>query len=144
MKTIVVGVDGSEHADKALDFAAEEAALRGARLLIVAAWQMPHVMDAVAVLAAEWVEGLRREAEALVGEAVERVMQSWRLECCEGRAVEGHPVRVILEQAKAADMIVLGTRGRGGFAGLLLGSVTAQVIHHARCPVVVVRSGPDA
>jgi nucleotide-binding universal stress UspA family protein len=58
---------------------------------------------------------------------------------CEGRAIEGQPAGVLLKEAEQADMIVVGSRGHGGFANLLLGSVTQQVVHHAPCPVVVVR-----
>ena len=71
--------------------------------------------------------------------AVARVAELQPSVSCEGKAVEGHPTAAILKEAEQADMIVVGSRGRGGFANLLLGSVTQQVVHHALCPVVVVR-----
>jgi nucleotide-binding universal stress UspA family protein len=58
---------------------------------------------------------------------------------CEGIAVEGQAADVLLQEAQDADLLVVGNRGRGGFASLLLGSVSQQVVHHASCPVIIVR-----
>jgi nucleotide-binding universal stress UspA family protein len=139
VKTIVVGVDGSKHAEAALEFAAEEASLREARLLVVYAWEIPMAFGPNAVYPAELLQGLPDEAESIVQGAVARVRDLQAQVACEGRAIEGHPAAVLLEEAEHADMLVVGSRGRGGFTSLLLGSVTQQVIHHALCPVVVVR-----
>jgi nucleotide-binding universal stress UspA family protein len=139
MNTIVVGVDGSEHGEAALAFAAEEAALRGAHLLIVCAWETPMVVAPMGYYPAEAFEGLAENAKSIAQSAVARVAELQPVVTCEGRAIEGQPAAVLLKEAEQADMIVVGSRGRGGFANLLLGSVTQQVVHHAPCPVVVVR-----
>jgi nucleotide-binding universal stress UspA family protein len=139
MKTVLVGIDGSPHGEAALDFAAEEASLRGAGLLMVCAWEMPMVIDPMAAYPGEWFERMQEDADGLVRAAMARVKESYPAVSTEGKAIEGHPAVVLLEEAKNAGMIVLGSHGRGEFASLLLGSVAQQVIHHAICPVVVVR-----
>jgi nucleotide-binding universal stress UspA family protein len=139
MNTIVVGVDGSKQGEAALEFAAEEAALRGARLLIVGAWEIPMMIEPVGVYPGESFEGLREDTESIVQAAVARVRELQPVVACEGKAIEGRPAALLLKEAEHADMIVVGSRGRGGFASLLLGSVSQQVVHHAPCPVVVVR-----
>ena len=139
MQTIVVGVDGSPHGEAALEFAAEEAALRGARLRVVCAWEFPMVVAPMGVYPAESFEGLRDDVEALVQASVARVAEIQPLVECEGVTSEGQPAAVLLKEAEDADMIVVGSRGRGSVASLLLGSVSQEVVHHASCPVVVVR-----
>ena len=141
MKKVLVGMDGSPHSEAALDFAAEEASLRGAGLLVVCAWELPMVVDPMAAYPGEWFERMQQDADDLVKTAVARVKESYPAVQTQGKAIEGHPAVVLLEEAKSADMIVLGSHGRGEFASLLLGSVAQQVIHHATCPVVVVRLG---
>ena len=142
MKTIVVGVDGSEGGKAALEFAVEEAALRGARLKVVTAWEIPPAV--VAGLAADsgffdqsLIEA-RQHAEAIVADAVARAAQLQPSVVLEPRVVEGHEAKTLLEEAKDAMLIVVGSRGHGGFTGLLLGSISQQVVNHARCPVTVV------
>ena len=139
MQTIVVGVDGSPHGEAALEFAAEEAALRGARLRVVCAWEFPMVVAPMGVYPAESFEGLRDDVQALVQASVARVAEIQPLVACEGVTSEGQPAAVLLKEAEDADMIVVGSRGRGSVASLLLGSVSQEVVHHASCPVVVVR-----
>jgi len=142
METIVVGVDGSACALSALGFAAEEAALRGARLRIVSAWEVPPAVYGVGFapgLDQSMLDSLRENTEAIVREAVaeaERLQPSVQ---CEGATLEGQPAEVLLHEAQDASLIVVGNRGRGGFASLLLGSVSQQVVHHAPCPVLVIR-----
>ena len=137
MTVIVVGVDGSEHADRALEFAAGEATLRGARLVIICAWELPTIISGSAP--PRYFEDLRHEAERIVQAAVARAAALQPGLSGEGKAIEGQPAAVLLKEAEHADMIVVGSRGRGGFASLLLGSVSQQVLHHAMCPVIVVR-----
>lgn len=138
MKTIVVGIDGSKHAEAALELAAEEAFLRGARLVIVSAWELPSGLTP-GVYPPEVLDGPRADADILVNAAVARVAGLQPQVASEGKEIEGQPAAVLLKEAEHATMIVVGSRGRGGFSSLLLGSVSQQVVHHAPCPVVVVR-----
>ncbi|MGE5274298.1 MAG: universal stress protein [Verrucomicrobiota bacterium] len=145
METIVVGVDGSECARDALTSAAGEAALRGSRLRIVCAWDVPPYVYAggfAPSLDRATLDGFRENAEAVVRQAVAEVQRVQPSVACEGEALEGQPAEVLLHEAEGASLIVVGNRGRGGFASLLLGSVSQQVVHHAPCPVLVVRAAP--
>lgn len=139
MKTVVVGVDGSDHAEAALEFALEEAALRGASLRIISAWELPSSVALSGVSTPEVFDIFPQEAQTVLVKALARAMELQSTVPCEGKLVEGPAASALLEEARDAFMIVLGSRGRGGFANLLLGSVTQQVVHHATCPVVVVR-----
>ncbi len=140
METIVVGVDGSECARAALEIAAREAELRGAHLRVVSVWEVPISMGAVALGNQSIIDGLREGAEAIVRDAIAEAKQRHPSVQYEGVAVEGQAAEVLLHKALDASLIVVGNRGRGGFASLLLGSVSQQVVHHAPCPVLVIRS----
>lgn len=139
VKTIVVGVDGSTHAGGALDFALEEAALRDAELHIVSAWEIPPGIAFAAVYTAEALDAFRAEAQTILSEALAHAAVTRPAVRCVGKVVEAAPADALLGEARDAGMVVVGSRGRGGFASLLLGSVSQQVVHHAACPVVVVR-----
>jgi len=142
VETIVVGVDGSQCARAALEFAAREAALREARLRIICAWEIPPAVFAGGFapgLDQPTLDGFRDGAETVVREAVAAAQQLQSTIACEGKAVQGQPAEVLLQEAREADLIVVGNRGHGGFASLLLGSISHQVVHHASCPVTVVR-----
>lgn len=143
MGTIVVGVDGSECAHAALSFAAEEAALRGAQLRVVSAWEIPPGVYAgglAPVLDQETLDSFRQNAQTVVDQAVAEVAGLQPSVQCEGATVEGQPSEVLLQEAEGASLIVVGNRGRGGFASLMLGSVSQQVVHHAPCPVLIIRA----
>jgi nucleotide-binding universal stress UspA family protein len=137
--TIVVGVDGSEHGDRALAWAIDEARLRSARLRLVCAWHVPAaVYGAPGFVPPVDVDSTVREvAEKSVEEAAAKAREAG----IEADAVirEGHAAQVLLEAADDADLLVIGSRGHGGFSGLLLGSVSAQCAHHAPCALVIVR-----
>ena len=143
METIIVGVDGSECARAALERAVHEAALRGARLRVVCAWEIPAGVYAGEGFGGELdpltLDSLRKHAEEIVREAVAKAKGVQPSLECNGEIVEGQPAQVLLHEATDADLIVVGNRGRGGFKSLLLGSVSQQVVHHAPCPVLVVR-----
>lgn len=142
METIVVGVDGSDCAGAALEFAAREAARRRARLRIVCAWDIPPAVYGggfAPELDKPTLEGFRVGAETVADEAVAAAKRLEPAIQCEGKAAQGQPAEVLLEEGRDADLIVVGNRGHGGFASLLLGSVSHQVVHHAPCPVTVVR-----
>lgn len=142
METIVVGVDGSQGARAALEYATREAALRRAQLRVVYAWQISPVVYSSGY-APDLDEGFNEAAETLAREAVAAVKELDGTVECEGEAVEGQPALVLLREARDADLIVVGNRGHGGFASLLLGSVSHQVVQHAHCPVTVVRGKND-
>ncbi len=142
MKTIVVGVDHAEGARAALRFALEEARLRGAALRAVHVWQVqlsiPGIEAASEPLGTE-LDELRRAAGAALETTLAEVGADGAGVEVERRVVEGAPGAVLVAESRDADLLVLGSRGGGGFAELLLGSVSQQVSHRADCPVVIVR-----
>ena len=144
MKTIVVGVDGSAGGEAALDFAMAEAAAKQARLVIVSAHAVPPLVVAGVAAESGFFEPARSEAhehaESVAAAAVARVREAQPTLECEEKVVAGQQAGAILDAAEGADLIVVGRRGHGGFAGLLLGSVSQQVVQHSHCPVVVVPS----
>jgi nucleotide-binding universal stress UspA family protein len=134
---VVVGVDGSEPSRVALRWAAEEARARDAELVVVHAWGLP-------VAAATPFDGMPDVALYESGERTlleesmaEPALQGVR---ASGHLVAGGPARSVLELAEGAGLIVVGSRGRGRLAGAILGSTSRQVVHHAECPVVVLRA----
>ena len=137
MDRIVVGVDGSESAQAALVWALEEGRVRSAQVDVVTAWHEPYVAPTMAAVVPD---------PAVFSEAAERTLDRAVDEAgaaADGLTIERHVVRgnaasALLDVAKGAALLVVGSRGRGGFAGLLLGSISQQVVHHATCPVVVV------
>ena len=138
---IVVGVDGSTAARKALEWALDEARLREAELDVVYAWHYPYfaaMPTGVPIIESELLE---EGAEKTLAAALEDVDTSGVT--IHRRTVSGPAAMALIEMSEDADLIVLGSRGHGGFAGLVLGSVSQQVVSHAHCPVVVVREGPD-
>lgn len=138
---VVVGVDGSEAAAAALRWAAEEARLRGAALQVVHAWEVPY--PAELAFAGGTYAAMEQAAHEVVAEALTDA--GLIADEVDHQVVQSTPSRAILEAAGEATLVVVGSRGRGGFAGLLLGSVSHQVSQHAGCPVVVVpQVGPDA
>jgi nucleotide-binding universal stress UspA family protein len=134
---IVVGVDGSPHARRALVHAVAEARLRGAVVDAVLAyappadWSAPEFGVLVPRAEADVVEDARRLLDRELVDVPDDVH-------VEPIVVAGPAARALLETAKGADLLVVGSRGRGGFMGLLLGSTSHQVVTHATCPVVVV------
>jgi nucleotide-binding universal stress UspA family protein len=148
MAKIVVGVDGSDASKDALRWAIDEARLRGVPVEAVHAWQAPLLPpDAGAALAPggaalEMTALLPQVAEAanrLVEEVVQEIAGDDAGVEIRPRAVEGPPATVLIDAASAADLLVVGSRGHGGFTGLLVGSVSLQAVQHAPCPVVICR-----
>jgi nucleotide-binding universal stress UspA family protein len=136
---IVVGIDGSEGSLRALSWAGREARLRGATLEVVAVWTYPiPVLLFPAAPAFPEVETLANETHDLIDGALDKVAEDVAGVSIERRAIEGSAPAVLLDRAKDADLLVLGSRGLGGFGGLLLGSVSQQCAQHATSPVVVV------
>jgi nucleotide-binding universal stress UspA family protein len=139
MNGIVVGVDGSEGSTHALTWAATEARLRGALLTVVHAWHPPYVGGGYPLVPAIYdLELYEKSAQQVLDEAVDAVDPSGLTGGVAGQLVEGGAASALLAATQDADLVVVGARGVGGFLGLLIGSVSTQVTHHASCPVVVV------
>lgn len=135
---VVVGVDGSEPSLRALRFAMKEARMRGARLRVVHAFVSPTLQGVRVPV--EYFEGLKTAAEAVLDDAVSGVLTSSDGEAPEivrSVVAEGASAALVAE-SKGADLLVVGSRGLGGFQSLLVGSVSMQCVHHAHCPVTVV------
>ncbi|MFJ2473813.1 universal stress protein [Streptomyces sp. NPDC087659] len=145
---VVVGVDGSPAGEAAVDFAFAEAALCGAGVLALHAWtpwnaplpppqdpSMPYANPPGAVTEAE---------ERLLAEALAGRRETYPGVPVEHRLVRGDTRKALIEASGSARILVVGARGRGGFKGLLLGSVSQAMLHHAHCPVAVVRGGGGA
>jgi len=141
---VVVGVDGSSHSLDALRWAAQEARLRHASIEAVYAWRPPYIGEAggMAAVAVSW-DQLADSAQAALDLAVDTVAVEAPDVTFERRCLEGPPALTLVEESKDAMMLVVGSRGHGGFLGLLLGSVAHHVAHHAPCPVVVVPPPAD-
>lgn len=137
--SVVVGVDGSEPAAAALDWAVREAAREGRRLSVVHACGLPGAMqDFEDIVANE--RGLRSVGRSIAREAVREARLTDPTVGVEGVVTMGHPDNVLLEASETADMLVVGARGRGTIASALLGSVSARLARESHCPVVVVRT----
>jgi nucleotide-binding universal stress UspA family protein len=143
---IVVGVDGSKESQAALRWALEEARLRGASLTALHAWTYPVVPGRGIAPAALVIppDVVRREAEELLESAVSEAFEGAPEPLVRRVAIEGSPAESLVEASKDADLLVVGSRGRGGLSGVLLGSVSRQCAHDAWCPVVIVRPGRRA
>jgi nucleotide-binding universal stress UspA family protein len=137
MNKIVVGVDGSAGSQVALEWAAAEARLRGARLEPVIAWELPPMTEYYYVPTRSEVE---RAAVAAVEKMVAQLDSTGIV--VEPETVEASPAVALVRAASDADLLVVGTTGHGAFVGMMLGSVSLRVVTHAPCPVVVVPSPP--
>lgn len=135
---IVVGVDGSRGARRALRWALAEAGRRGATVDVVHAWSPTVLLASPYVSAYVDPELEGNEAKQLLEEVVAEEVDARTGVLVNPFVAEGHAAAVLLDRAEGAELLVVGSRGRGGFAGLLLGSVSQQCVHHATCPVVVV------
>jgi nucleotide-binding universal stress UspA family protein len=136
---IVVGIDGSGSSEAALRWAIGQARLTGGPVDAVISWRIPvdFGMGGAGVIATFDWEGV---ATSTLAETVGRVLGSSDGELVTQRVVMGHPAHVLLDAAEDAALLVVGSRGRGGFTGMLLGSVSQHVVARAACPVVVVRA----
>lgn len=144
---IVVGVDGSAPSQRAVTWAADQAARRGANLEIVSVWEPPDFGPEAYEYAPpgpDVDEAAVDEARRRAAGAAELARQVLPAEQVRTTVLCGGAAEVLVEKSKDADLLVVGSRGRGGFRGLLLGSVSQQCAGHASCPVVVVRSARTA
>ena len=137
---IVVGIDGSANGAAALQWAVAEARAHNAELYAVHAFETPFHLVGMGEPTPVTVDtdAVKEAAAALLNEVVDSVAGGDAGVVIHRELGEGPPASVLREAAQGADLLVVGTRGRGGFTELLLGSVSSQVTHHAPCPVVVV------
>jgi nucleotide-binding universal stress UspA family protein len=139
--SIVVGIDGSESARLAAQWAAREARLRNASVRLVSAWDIPTYgfsFGAVGI-SDNMIKAMQNAAEDNLAKATEEIRAIAKEIDVSTEVVEGQAAGVLLEAARDADLLVVGSRGLGGFRELLLGSVSQQCANHAGCPVVIVR-----
>jgi nucleotide-binding universal stress UspA family protein len=137
-RRIVVGVDGSDGSKSALRWAAWMAETTGSGLDVIAAWEMSALYgwSALSVLPANYTP--QPEIEKSLNDTVAEVFGAERPQDMRVKVLEGPVVQTLLSAATGALMIVVGSRGHGGFTGMLLGSVSARVAEYAKCPVLVV------
>jgi nucleotide-binding universal stress UspA family protein len=141
MSGIVVGIDGSHHSTRALEWALKEGAIQHAPVTVLTVHVVP---------ASPWTgnpvilpqdpaeqEKILRAAEDMTATATSQLGGS-RPASVMVRAVTGYPAEELIEASRDADLVVVGSRGGGGFAKLMVGSVSSQLVQHAHCPVVVV------
>jgi nucleotide-binding universal stress UspA family protein len=136
MSKIIVGIDGSEQSSDALRWAIDHAGPDD-EIVATHSWQIPPMSGF------EFPAYNPAEVEVYAHQLVERVVSEVVPEGADGPKVttavhHGHPGRVLIDESADAELIVVGSRGFGGFRGLLLGSVSTYVVHHATCPVVVI------
>lgn len=137
---VVVGIDGSPCSLLALGYAFDRAVERDVRLRVIRAWTPPPP---------QYIPFDHDPAEITAAErsALDDLLVDWRQKYPQvevvAEVVADAPSRALVNASRAADLVVVGSRGRGGFRGLLLGSVSQQVLHHSRCPVAVVREMPS-
>ncbi len=135
---IVVGVDGSAPSVKALEWAVDQAARTGAKVEAVQAWEVP-TMYGSGMMVLPGGEEFDKSAKQSLENAVGQVLGGRRDVDVEYHTIGGHPAKSLIDMAEGADLLVVGSRGHGGFVGSLIGSVSHYCVNHAACPVVVVR-----
>ncbi|THJ67465.1 universal stress protein [Arthrobacter echini] len=139
VRTIVVGVDGSASSVAALQLAASLMPLAGEVIHAVAAWQQPFVLSPYTPM--EW--NYEEVSQRALDQALTDAFPDGGPAGLESRTVQGAPAPVLIEESKHASMVVVGSRGLGGFAGLLLGSVSSAVAERVSCPVLVSHGAPQ-
>jgi nucleotide-binding universal stress UspA family protein len=143
---IVVGIDGSDDSKGALRWAARQAELTATTVEAVTAWQLPVTFGTVWQMPATYGKShdlshvdFAADAKKTLEAAIEEVLGSEPHVTVTRHLVSGHPAPVLIEAARHAALLVVGRSGHGGFAGMVIGSVSQHCVSHAACPVVVVR-----
>jgi nucleotide-binding universal stress UspA family protein len=133
---IVVGVDGSDNSDRALKWALKEARLRAVGLRLIHAFNFDTVAGKFPVGLS--VEKVEKDAQAILDEILTHVRETDAGIDIDGVLVPGSAARALVEASTNAELLVVGSRGLGGIAGALMGSVSIACVHHAACPILVV------
>ena len=141
-RPVVVGIDDSSISEAALAFAFEAAAARGVGLVVVHAWSPTAIDDALAPVM-DWGAAMAEE-DAVLGERLAGWEQKYPGVAVRRTVVRDGAVRALVAASRDAQLVVVGSRGRGNATGLLLGSVSHGVLHASHCPVAIVRPGTDS
>jgi len=136
---ILVGVDGSPASVDAVEWAAHQAELTGADLEALMTWEWPESYGWSLPVPSEYDPA--GDSENLLNHILEPVRKDHPTVTIQPNILEGHPAPLLVEASKGADMLVVGSRGHGEFAGMLLGSVSEHCVTNAHCPVLVFRDG---
>jgi nucleotide-binding universal stress UspA family protein len=138
---VVVGVDGSDVSTDAVEYAFAEASQRKRELTVIHAWDISMIQDTISLSIPSDVSKAFEDGRAAVAaEAVAGWAEKYPDVIVHTQLVRGRPVEALVDASSRAELLVVGSRGHGGFRGLLLGSVSRRVLHLAGCPVAVVRS----
>jgi nucleotide-binding universal stress UspA family protein len=139
-RAVVVGVDGSPSSRKALVWAATEAADHGADLVVLNVWEHTLLPPAGSLSVSERYvpDASQRSADELLQVIKEELGEDPPIPV-KAQVLQGRPAKVLIDHSEGSDLLVVGERGHGGFAGLVLGSVSQHVAAYAKCPVTVVR-----
>jgi nucleotide-binding universal stress UspA family protein len=137
VRTIVVGVDGSDASVEALKRAQGLAGQLGAQVVALACWDYPPVYDGYVAMG---INDFDVRAGEILNDALAKAFWPETPPNVEARLVQGRPRHTLIDASRTADMLVVGRRGHGGFGGLLLGSVSSACVAHAHCPVLVVHT----
>ena len=146
MGSIVVGVDGSDESKEALAWAAEQARLTGAKLRAVHAWSIPALampsmsLEPASFPSTDDIDAFKESAQRALDDETSAVVPEGSGIEVEKVLVQEFPAQALVQESEKAQLLVVGSRGHGGFKGMLLGSVSQHCVHHAKCPVVIVRS----
>jgi nucleotide-binding universal stress UspA family protein len=136
-RRIVVGIDGSESSADVLAWAAHQATLTGSTLEAVMSWEWPNTYGAGYYVPDNYSPDI--DAHKMLDDAVEKVRGTFPELVIKRTVVEGHPAPALVDASVGADLLVVGSRGRGEFSGMLLGSVSEYCTHHVSCPITIVR-----
>jgi nucleotide-binding universal stress UspA family protein len=135
---IVVGVDGSDSSVRALSWAARQAELTGSSLEVITTWEWPTDYGWALPFPSGWDPSA--DAQKVLDQTVEPMQQAHPTVAIRATVVEGHPAPVLINASTGAALLVVGSRGHGEFAGMLVGSVSEHCVTHAHCPVLVMRN----
>jgi len=141
MSGIIVGVDGSTHSERALDWAVQEAAIRQVPLRVITIFRRGISHWGAGAITDPQVDAEASQARAAAQDATDKALAhagDARPKSVTVEVIGGVPAEELVNASTDADMIVVGSRGTGGFARLMLGSVGNQVVQHAHCPIVII------
>jgi nucleotide-binding universal stress UspA family protein len=133
---LVAGIDGSATSSATLEWAAQQAHLTGSTLEVLSTWELPTSYGWALPIPSDFDP--KAEAEHAIGGLIKTVQDEYPDLIINLHIVEGHPAPTLVGASREADLLVVGSRGHGAFTGMLLGSVSEHVAHHALCPVVII------